>query len=131
MKYQFIDSERKEYKVTRLCSVLGVSSSGFYDGLDRPESSRSRENRVLTNKIRVHHQRSRGIYGSPKIYRDLVAAGERCSENRVARLMKAAGIQSKLARKFVITTNSKNTQKPAPDLLRRQFTVTQQDYADS
>lgn len=65
----------------------------------------------------------------PKIYADLVAAGERCSENRVARLMQAADIQSKLARKFVITTDSKNTLAPAPDLLQRHFTVAQQDQA--
>lgn len=129
MKYEFIHTERKEYKITRLCDVLGVSSSGFYDWLDRPESTRSRENRHLTEKIRAYHQKSRGIYGSPKIHRDLLAAGETCSENRVARLMKAAGLQSKMARQFILTTNSKNTQQPAPDLLQRRFNVTQRDYA--
>jgi len=37
--------------------------------------------------------------------------------------MNKAGIQSKMARKFVLTTNSRNTLQPAPDLLQRQFTV--------
>jgi len=49
--------------------------------------------------------------------------------NRVARLMKAADIKSKMARKFVVTTNSKNTTQPAPDLLKRQFTVDKHDKA--
>ena len=129
MKYAFIRSQREEYKVTRLCEVLNVSTSGFYDWLDRPESNRSRENRYLKEKIRHYHQQSRGIYGSPKIQRDLIDEGEVCSVNRVARLMKQAGIQSKLARKFVVTTDSKNTMQPAPDLLQRRFRVDIHDKA--
>ena len=43
--------------------------------------------------------------------------------------MRAAGIQSKLRRKFVITTNSKNTSQPAPDLLQREFSVDRRDKA--
>jgi len=129
VKYLFIHRHRKEYKVTRLCEVLGVSSSGFYDWLDRPESNRSRENRQLTEKINHYHQQSRENYGSPKIHKDLLNEGQACSVNRVARLMKKAGIQSKLTRKFVITTNSKNTMQPAPDLLQRRFTVDNYDKA--
>lgn len=106
-----------------------MSSSGFYDWVDRPESKRSRENRRITEKIKHYHQQSRSIYGSPKIHEDLNSDGERCGVNRVARLMKTAGIQSKLARKFVVTTDSKNTMQPAPDLLQRQFTVECHDKA--
>jgi len=43
--------------------------------------------------------------------------------------MSKADIKSKMARKFVITTNSKNTVQPVPDLLRRQFTVNDRDKA--
>ncbi len=69
------------------------------------------------------HRFSRGIYGSPKIHADLVAEGTYCSVNRVARLMRAAAIKSKLSRKFVLTTDSRNTMQPEPDLLKRQFKV--------
>jgi len=95
----------------------------------RPESNRSRTNRVLTEKIKRYHQQSREIYGSPKIHKDLVVEGESCGVNRVARLMRVADIKSKMARKFVVTTNSKNTTQPAPDLLKRQFTVDKHDKA--
>jgi len=84
---------------------------------------------MLTEKIKQSHKASQGIYGSPKIHKDLVAEGENCSVNRVARLMSEADIKSKMARKFVITTNSKNTTRPVPDLLRRQFTLNQRDKA--
>lgn len=129
MKYEFIRQHRKEHKVVRLCEAMEVSTSGFYDWLDRPESERSRENRRLTKKIRHYHQQSREIYGSPKIHKDLLADCETCGIHRVARLMREAGIQSKMARKFVITTDSRNTMEPAPDRLQRQFVVDQPDQA--
>jgi putative transposase len=112
-----------------LCTVLDVSTSGYYDWLLRPESKRSRDNRVLSSKIKQYHQRSRGIYGSPKIHQDLVAEGFSCSINRVARLMKKEDIKSKMSRKFIITTNSKNTLKAPADLLRRRFSTDAQDKA--
>ena len=129
MKYAFIRSHDKQYALAQLCDVLEVSTSGFYDWLDRPESKRSRENKMLTEKIKLHHRRSRHVYGSPKIHIDLVSEGDAVSVNRVARLMKAADIKSKMARKFVITTCSKNTMQPAPDLLQRQFAVDTKDKA--
>ena len=106
-----------------------MSTSGYNDWLNRPESERSRENRRLTEKIRHSHQSSGEVYGAPKIHKDLLADGEVCSENRVARLMKMADIKSKMSRKFVITTDSKNTSQPAPDLLQRRFIVERKDEA--
>jgi len=129
VKYAFIQSHRKHFKITRMCDVLGVSSSGYYDWRDRPESARCMENRHLTLKICCFHQASRCIYGSPRIHRDLLAAEETVGVNRVARLMRRGGIQSKMARKFVITTDSKNTLQPAPDRLQRNFKPVQENKA--
>lgn len=123
MKFAYIQAHSQAHKVMRLCQVLGVSTSGYYDWLERPESHRNQENRRLTVKIRQFHLVSRERYGSPRIYQDLRADGESCSENRVARLMRQHDIQAKMARRFVVTTDSKNTLDPAPDLLRRQFRV--------
>jgi len=107
--------------VQRMCSVLGVSSSGYYDWIDRPESNRSQSNCGLVTKIRCFHQASRKTYGSPRIHRDLQESGEVVGVNRVARLMKQEGIQAKTARRFVVTTDSKHTMQPAPDQLKRRF----------
>ena len=53
--------------------------------------------------------------------KDLLANGEHVSRQRVARLMRTQQIQSKMAKRFVITTNSKSTTAPAPDRLQRRF----------
>ena len=129
MKYAFIKNQRQRYPLTRLCRVLDVSTSGYYDWLDRPISTTERNNQSLLTKIRCFHQASRQTYGSPRLHHDLIAVGEHVSVNRVARLMQSAGIQSKMAKRFVITTNSKNTMVPAPDRLKRLFRTTKPNQA--
>jgi len=121
VKYAFIKEQSKAHSLVDLCRVLEVSTSGYYDWRDRPESERARTNRQLMTKIVVYHKASREIYGSPRIHGDLIATGETAGLNRVARLMRRHGIQSRMARKFVITTDSKNTLQPAPDRLQRNF----------
>jgi putative transposase len=124
VKYTFIQEQRQRHTATALCSALNVSMSGYYDWVGRPLSSTARANQALVTKIRCYYKASRSTYGSPRIHKDLESEGERVSRQRVARLMRSARIQSKMAKKFVITTNSKNTKSPASDLLKRDFRTT-------
>ncbi len=121
MKYAFIRAQRGNHALSVLCSVLGVSTSGYYDWCDRSPSKTARDNQRLVTKIHCYHQASRCIYGSPRIHQDLLEDGEQVSRQRVARLMRSRKIVSKMAKKFVITTNSKRTTSPAEDLLQRNF----------
>jgi transposase InsO family protein len=72
-------------------------------------------------KIRQAHIESREIYGSPRIHGELVAQGERVGKNTVARLMHRGKIQSKVHKRFAVTTDSRHTKKPAPNLLNGVF----------
>ena len=72
-------------------------------------------------EIKESHKNSRRAYGSPRITEDLQAKGTKCSENRVARLMKTHGIVAKTAKKFKATTNSKHNLPVAPNLLNQDF----------
>jgi putative transposase len=123
MKFKFIADHRGTFNVGRMCALLNVSRSGFYSWLTRPESRRSIENRALEDKIRVLHAASHGIYGSPKIHQDLTDDGVRCGKNRVARIMREAGIRSRTKKKFKATTNSRHNLPVAPNLLNQEFTV--------
>ena len=88
MKFRFISAHRETFKVGRMCKLLNVSRSGYHAWFKRPESRRKRENRALEAKIRVLHAASHGIYGAPRIHRDLIDDGIRCGKNRVARIMR-------------------------------------------
>jgi putative transposase len=49
--------------------------------------------------IRTSFEQSDRTYGSPRVRRDLFAWGHSCSENRVARLMLAVGLQARRKRR--------------------------------
>ncbi len=106
-----------------MCTALEVSTSGYYDWVDRPESERSKRHKMLTGKIRQIHEANHRLYGSPRIHGELVDDGEIIGENTVALLMKRADIQSKVHRAFVVTTDSRQTMKPAENHLNRCFTA--------
>lgn len=108
-----------------MCKVFGVSRSGFYQWLGSPISNRAAENQLLTQEIKQVHRKSRARYGSPKITVELQKLGYRVSRPRVARLMKKAGIRSKISKKYKTTTDSNHSLGISPNLLNRQFKVNQ------
>ena len=53
------------------CRVLGVSTSGYYAFRSRPPSARTIRHGWLTDRIVEVHQRSRGTYGTLRVYAEL------------------------------------------------------------
>jgi transposase InsO family protein len=107
------------YPVQELAEVLEVSRSGYYRWRRRTESQRARTARELTLKIANIHEQSRQRYGSPRVFQQLRRDGVRTSENRVTRLMKAAGLQARKKRPFRPRTTDSNHANPiAPNRLK-------------
>jgi putative transposase len=80
--------------VVSMCRVLRVHRSGFYSWIKDPLSARSKEDLQLLESIRIAYEESGGIYGSPRIYKELRESGERCGEKRVARIMRQHKIRA-------------------------------------
>ncbi len=111
-----------------MCEVLEVSRSGFYAWRSRPESERSKYHRELVDEIRrIHADRDMRSYGSPRVHKELVANGVTCSENSVARLMRANGLAARTRRKYRVTTDSAHALPIAENVLDREF---EQDAPD-
>lgn len=101
--------------------MLNVSSSGYYDWLDRPESMRELRNKELTKMITEIHDESRGTYGWPRVHAELrLGLGEQVNHKRVERLMREAGLQGVYRRK---QRRSPTREATADDLVNRRFTV--------
>lgn len=125
MKYRAIKDNAGRFAVSLMCSALEVSNSGYYAWLDRPQSARAQANRRLLGQIRDAHRRSRCTYGSPRITHELRAEGQCVGEKRIARLMRAAQIRAKSARKWRATTQSSHRLPVAENTLNREFSVAQ------
>jgi putative transposase len=110
--------------VATLCRLLGVSTSGYYGWRDRPPSERALHDEVVTEKIRLVHAQSRETYGYRRITTELVEEHELpIGRHKVARLMAQAHLQGVTRRKFCRTTRRDDRDRPAPDLLQRDFTA--------
>lgn len=101
--------------------LFGVSRSGYYRWLGRGPSRRAIANQQLREAIRQAWEASGRTYGSPRIHRQLAAEGWSASRPRVARLMRAMGIQSRIRRKWKAPTPAAHNLSVAPNLLGRRF----------
>jgi len=109
----------QEYAITELCRVLEVARSGYYRWRRGQVTARAAANGKLAEHIQSIHKAKRGIYGSPRITRELRRAGHKCNHKRVERLMREHGLQGLSARKRKVkTTDSDHDQPIAPNLLR-------------
>ncbi len=128
MKYAFIEAHRHEYGVNSMCRVLRIARSGFYAWVHRPLSDRAREDNRLLGLIQDSWAGSGGIYGSPRVHRDLAEAGERLGRKRVARIMRAHKIRALRGYK----RPGYRPGRPAvvaPNRLEQRFTVAHPDAA--
>lgn len=116
-------AHQAEFSIQRMCELLGVSTSGYYAWLKRPDSGRAVQNKVLTDLIHQIHTNSRGTYGAPRIYEELLDQGVHIGYNRVARLMRLAGLQGVSRRRFVRTTRQDAKALSASDLVNRDFSA--------
>jgi transposase InsO family protein len=120
VRFAFIHAE-KAYPVAVQCRTLEVSRPGFYAWRRRPESARVQEDRRLGALVQAAHERSRKIYGSPRVHAELAAGGEHVSRKRVIRLMQEQGLRGRARRRYKNTTNSDHGQPVAPNLLAQRF----------
>jgi putative transposase len=127
VKYAFIRDKGRPFKLARLCAVLGVSRSGYYEWLGRPESKRAIEDRLLLERIRTLHRQSREAYGAYKTWRVLRARGIVGGKHRVARLRRQNAIESLRKRRFRVSVEHQKRAAAAPNILARQFTVSLPD----
>ena len=115
-------ANQAELPVRALCETLKVSTSGYYDWRDRPLSKRAKANVSLCECIVQAHQASDKTYGMPRIRAELAGAGVTASRKRIAHLMRRMHIQGVSRRRaWCVTTERNKRQRPAPDLVKREF----------
>jgi putative transposase len=119
-----VKANQAAFPIRLMCAVLDVSPSGFYAWMKRSPSRRAQVNAVLLEEIKQIHRDSREAYGVPNITKELQEAGQRVNHKRIARLMRAAGLQGITRRKFQVITHRDPAALGAADLVDREFIAT-------
>jgi putative transposase len=125
VKYAWITGHKRRWPLTLQCEVLGVSASGYFEHVALSKSP-SRPSRRLSDEavlahVKAAHAGSKGEYGWPRIWKDLISRGVRVGKDRIQKLMKLHGIKARGKRRYVVTTDSKHNLPIAPNLLDRDF----------
>lgn len=107
----------------RVCRLLDVPRSSYYEQRSRRPSRRALVNAILRAHIRAEFERSHRRYGSPRITRALRKRNVYASRKHVARLMRADGLVARSKKRFRVTTQSDHDHPIAPNLLKRDFSA--------
>ena len=104
--------------MTAVCDALRVSRAGFYAWRSETESVRAARDRKLLALVRNIFWRHRRRYGARRIAVELVAQGELCGVDLVAKLLKIQGLRAIQPKSFVPkTTQSRHALGYSPNLL--------------
>jgi transposase InsO family protein len=111
----------QRFPVEMMSKALGVSRSGYYKWLKNKDVKPIHAE--IDKEIRKEFEKSRGRYGSPRIYARLclTVAQRSVSRSTVARRMKAMKLVARPRRKYVVTTDSRHEYRISENLLDRKF----------
>ncbi len=131
-KYEFIDAEKatltetgeQKYTMVQMCAWLEVSTSGYYEWRDRPDSDTTRRRQFLAVLVNKAFEDSEETYGHRRVHAQLLRWGQRCSPELVRCLMRELGLVPCQPRPWRhCLTEADSAAGPIPDLVHRDFTA--------
>jgi putative transposase len=121
VKYAFMAQCREEFPVVLMSRVLSVSRAGFYAWLKREPSAQAERREALTVHLEQTYHQYKRRYGAPRLTRELNAQGVSCSENYVAKLLRARSLRALNGRRFRYQRSAPSTLPVRQNLLARDF----------
>jgi len=123
-KFAFIDAEKAQYAVVKMCAWLNVSTSGYYEWVDRPPSTTARRREHLSALVQAIFEESDATYGYRRIHAALVRQGDECGSELVRDIMRELDLVPCQPRPWrPTTTQAGEGAESLPDLLARDFTA--------
>ena len=99
-RFGFIHRFGKKLGVRYLCDWLNLSPSGYYAWRLRGLSNKVNDDIKLSQLVRREYEKSRGTYGSPRVFEVLKWLGIHTSRKRVERLMREAGLRARAIKHY-------------------------------
>ncbi len=132
----FIHNNKDLYGVDAICRILPIAASTYYRTLDLADNPEHRAKRDLhdehhAEQIKRIWKESSGRYGVRKVWQKLKREGYVIARCTVARLMQKLDIQGVWRGKNKQTTRSRDDQKRAPDLVKRNFRADRPDPCEA
>ena len=121
MKFAFIKRESANFPIRKLCSVMQVSKSAYYDWRNRPAKVISPEDLQLRRRMKQLFEQSRDSLGSREMAKKLREEGFKVGRERVRTLMRKLDLVVKQRVAYRVTTKRKHSDSVADNLLNQNF----------
>lgn len=120
-----MELHKHEFRIVVMARVLEVSTSGYYKWRSAPPSVHSNVDVALREAIKRVDREGYRAPGAVKTWRELNRNGIVCGKHRVARLRRELGIESARKERFRVMHVHQHTEPAAPDLVKRNFHVSE------
>lgn len=124
MLYQALSEYSKSstnVSIRSICGILGISRSGYSDWSNRKKSKQKQHKEKIQANIKEIYDKSKKIYGAPKITHILNQKGFQVSQKTVSNYMQEMGIKAWYRKHYTRTTFSIDFSDRLKNLLHRQF----------
>lgn len=110
------------WPVSWMGAVLGVTRGGFYAWRKRAPSRRAQDDERILVAVRRSFAESAATYGVRRVWHDLKAWSIACGRERLARLMRAAGLVARPRKRRLPQDRGVRPESVlAPNVLNREF----------
>ena len=116
-----MEANQAEFSVVAMCRVLEVCRRSYYGWKQLRWSVRELQDQQLLQRIRTIHADSRQTYGVRRVTAMLQRECPSIGRRRVHRLMRSAGLQGRMWRRRLKTTQAGTDAVAASDLVERCF----------
>ncbi len=127
MRFKLIDEAKEEFPVHRLCSVPGVSESGYFAWKERLASRRQNEDMILLAHIRSQFSTWNETYGAPRMHVELREDGLEAGRHRVVRLMRDNGLKALQKRRSRLDAGPKHRMENSHGRIYRPRHINERD----
>lgn len=107
--------------IRAVTQLVGVSRSGFKSWVNRKKSKQQQYKERVQIRIKEIYDKSKEIYGSPKITHILRQEGYKISQKTVSNYMREMGIKTCYIKPWTKTTISKDFSTNLKNILKRDF----------
>ena len=123
----FIECHRGRFGVEPICRVMEFNCPTYWAAPSRPPSDRSARDCRLKPEVKRVHRDNYGVYGAPRVWKQMNREGFGVARCTVARLMRGLELRGvRRGRKCRTTVPDESAVRPA-DLVCRRFTATSPD----
>lgn len=125
MTKNFIENNKSEFSIAKMLTVLEVSETTYYRRKKQEVTDTESRVILLKQEIRSIYYEFKRRYGCFKITRELQSRGFKIKNSSVKKYMRMLGLRRKIKRKYKVTTDSFHNHYVVPNVLNREFTVSE------